>query len=233
MAERSPDEQPQAPNSDTGKVEPQINWGAVLLGATVLALGVAFLQDMIVRVLFAVIVFVGVFNLIKPAAPDPELENPVLDKLREPNTGLDRRKYGRLRAYTDRLLEHVRAMNRMAVDARQGKVSHRHASAELDRLAEMMRGVISEIRKAAGVPTPVTELESLASKRPQPQVIMPKSRRETGEGAEEEAPVGADAEEAEETRETALAVESSDGDEDEEKKEGIAGKEEEEEREEE
>ena len=70
------------------------------------------------------------------------------------DAGLDRRRYGRLRAHTDVMLDNVRAMNRLAVDARQGKMTQRLANAELDRLAEKIRTQVSDVRKTAGIPTP-------------------------------------------------------------------------------
>ena len=166
--------------------QPQVNWAGVLLAAAVMVMAVALIGNVFVRVVVSLIAFLGAFQLVRPTAAEPDVEQPLVYKTRGAGEGLDRRKYGKLRAYTQRLLEHVRSMNRLAVDARQGKMTHRHAHAELDRLAEMMRGVVAEVRKAAGVPTPSTSRDSLREKRPQPQVAMPKDRQEEGGKGEDE-----------------------------------------------
>ncbi len=114
------------------------------------------------------------------------VDNPLLDHLRDQKPGLDRRKYGRLRQHTERLLDHVRQMNRIAIDGRAGKVQPRHAHAEMDRLAALMRDNVDEIRKAAGVPTPMEEPTS--RRKAQPNVVLPKGQREHAEGTESSPP---------------------------------------------
>ena len=129
---------------------------------------------------------------------ETEVENPLLDELRAKKTGLDRRKYGRLRSSTDRLLDNVRTMNRIAIDGREGKLSPRHAHAELDRLAAKMGDLIDDIRKSAGIPTPPEE-PSQVGRVVQPQVVLPKAK---GTNPEPEAAV--------ETAEPAAEPESTD-----------------------
>ena len=180
--------EPNTPAPTESESTAQVNWGAVMLAAAVLVLATALVNNVVMRTLMALVAFMWAFSLMRPTAPETDVQTPMLDKLRSEGQGLDRRKYGRLRAYTDRILEHVRAMNRLAVDARQGKVTRRHAIAEMDRLTEMMRGVVQEIRKAAGIPTPAASLStSTSEKKPQPQVIMPKQRAEKEREAKKEA----------------------------------------------
>ncbi len=163
------------------------NWAGVGLAGLLLVLAVVVLENQIVRALVALgALLLAVYMSQQAAQEEPEVENPLLEQLRDSRKGLDRRKYGRLRAYTDRLLEHVRTMNRLAVDARQGKMSQRHAHAELDRLAAMMRDVVDEVRKAAGVPTPVKDL----APSPKPQVVFPRKGEEGAGDAVEVEPAG-------------------------------------------
>ena len=201
MAKHSRQQSPQARGSGgegarpaSGASQPHVNWGPVLFMATALLLVVGLVDDPIWRVGLALVLFLLAFRFALPSASEPvEVENPILEQMREPSVaGLDRRKYGRLRAYTERLLEHVRSMNRLAIDARQGKLTQRHANAELDRLMEMMRGVLGDVRKAAGVPTPAVNPGALDKSRPQPQVIMPSKKKRRAEyGAEVEKESGA------------------------------------------
>lgn len=144
-------------------VESGINWAGVAVGGLLLALLVAVIEPIWLRVAAAIAALV-VTIYIAHAQEEREIENPVLETARAGRPGLDRRKYGRLRAQTNRFLSHVREMNRVAVDARSGRVTQRHAHGELDRIASKMRDVVDEIRKSAGIPTP--EDEARTARRP-------------------------------------------------------------------
>ncbi len=154
-----------------------INWGVVGFGVILLMLATSAIPDTLLRVLAAAGIMILTF-LWSRSRPETELENPVLDKLHDKQFGLDRRKYGRLRSSTDRMLEHVREMNRIAVQGREGKLAPRHAQAELDRLAAAMRDLVEDVRRSAGVPTPMEDPSSRADK---PQVVIPKARTKPGE----------------------------------------------------
>ncbi len=154
------------------------NWLVVGAGALFLALAVLAFNQPAVRAVVAVVVFIAAFLMARPRDETP-VENPLLEQLRTHKDGLDRRKYGRLRSTTERLLDNVRQMNKIAIDGREGRLSPRHAHAELDRLAAIMRDVIDEIRKAAGVPTPAEEPKTRSGKVVQPSVVLPKATRET------------------------------------------------------
>jgi hypothetical protein len=163
MAERKP--------AETGV----INWAVVMFGGILLALAIIVLPDPFLRVLAVLIIYVFVIYLSQ-AREEPEVENPLLDKIQEKSGGLDRRKYGRLRSTTDRMLDQVRDMNRVAVEGREGKIAPRHAHAELDRMAATLREMTDEIRKSAGVPTPPEKAAPSVSSQ---QVVMPKAHGDT------------------------------------------------------
>lgn len=154
-----------------------INWGVVGFGIILLMLATSAIPDTLLRVLAAAGIMVLTF-LWSRSRPEAEIENPVLDKLHDSHFGLDRRKYGRLRSSTDRILEHVREMNRIAVQGREGKLAPRHAQAELDRLAAAMRDLVEDVRRSAGVPTP---MEQPSSRSDKPQVVIPKAQAGPGE----------------------------------------------------
>lgn len=166
------------------------NWAVVGLGILLLVLAVTAIPDIILRAIVAAIIMGGTFYLAQ-SREELQVENPLLDQLRtQRHEGLDRRKYGRLRSRTDRLLEQVRHMNRIAIEGREGKLSPRHAHAELDRIAALMRDTIDEIRKSAGVPTPIEGPASTrAGKVLQPQIVLPRASRDSVE--EEESPASA------------------------------------------
>jgi hypothetical protein len=172
------------------------NWIVVGAGALFLALAVLAFNDPLLRAVAAVVVFIAAFVMARPR-DDSTIENPLLEQLRTHKDGLDRRKYGRLRSTTERLLDNVRQMNKIAIDGREGRLSPRHAHAELDRLAAVMRDVIDEIRKAAGVPTPAEEPGPRSGKVAQPSVVLPKATRETEEAEEAEEAEGVTATEVE------------------------------------
>lgn len=170
------------------------NWIVVGAGALFLALAVLAFNDPLLRAVAAVVVFIAAFLMARPREEDT-VENPLLEQLRTHKDGLDRRKYGRLRSTTERLLDNVRQMNKIAIDGREGRLSPRHAHAELDRLAAVMRDVIDEIRKAAGVPTPAEEPGPKSGRAAGPSVVLPKAAREAEE--EEDAAATAKAKEVE------------------------------------
>jgi hypothetical protein len=173
------------------------NWFVVALGALIVAVAVLAVDQPLVRAV-AVLVGFGLTIFFARAREEPRVENPLLDQLRSTQKGLDRRKYGRLRSTTDRLLENVRQMNRIAIDGREGRLSPRHAHAELERLAAVMRDIIDDCRKSAGVPTPVEEPDNGPAKVV-PKVVLPKAQREAEEAAPREAAAEGQALEADET----------------------------------
>ena len=169
--------------------DPGTNWAVVGLGAIVLMLVNLALPDLFLRAMASAIILLATV-FWSQSRPEPDVENPLLDQLHDVKQhGLDRRKYGHLRSSTNYLLDHVRQMNRIAVEGREGKLAPRHAQAELDRLASKMRDMVDDIRKTAGVPTP----EGAASSREppaKPDIVIPKSGSELPEapGATEPAP---------------------------------------------
>jgi hypothetical protein len=64
--------------------------------------------------------------------------------------GADRRRYHRLRAQTDVLLDRVRQMNRVAAQARAGRRPPDDAEEELNRIEEEVYLLVPELRRAAG-----------------------------------------------------------------------------------
>ena len=150
-----------------------LNMQIVWFGALLMLLAVWVIPDNFFRAVAAVFVFVATFFIAQ--ARETEVESPVFEQLHQSRpAGLDRRKYGHLRSATERLLDEVRDMNRIAVEGREGKLSQRHAHAELDRLAAKMRDLVDEIRKSAGIPTPEESAAKADSSRP--QVVIPKAR---------------------------------------------------------
>ncbi len=154
-----------------------VNWAGVALGAVLLALVVFAIGSVFLRVVAAVGVLALTFYLTQVR----EAKNVAdLSLLSESDVvGLDRRKYGRLRDTTNHCLEKIRRMNQIGVDARAGKITQRHANAELDRLAAILRDLVPEIRKAAGIPTPVVQRRPTTGR-----VISPANRPVTAEAAD-------------------------------------------------
>ena len=150
-----------------------LNWAGIALGAVLLALLVAVIGSVLLRVVAAVGVLALTFYLTQVREANNIAD---LSMLSESDVGLDRRKYGRLRDTTNQLLNNVRRMNQIGVDARAGKITQRHANVELDRLAAMLLDLIREIRKAAGVPTPVVQRRPTTGR-----VISPANRPLTAE----------------------------------------------------
>ena len=152
-----------------------VNWPVVGFGVMALLIVVYIVPGQLPRTfLAAVIMILTVY--VAQSREETVVENPLFDQLHATHgEGLDRRKYGRLRSHTDRLLEHVRQMNRLAVEGREGKVAPRHAQAELDRLSGVMKDLVDDIRKTAGVPTPQGEPGRRGA---QPQIVMPKPGEE-------------------------------------------------------
>jgi hypothetical protein len=159
-----------------------INWAVVGVGALALAVAVSLADQPALRVIAAVVILIAVIYMAR-VREEQIVENPLLEQLRNQTDGLDRRKYGRLRSSTDRLLDHVRRMNRIAIDGREGRMSPRHAQAEMDRLAALMRDAIDDIRKTAGVPTPQDTAGERAGKAVQPKIVFPKGREPSGPAA--------------------------------------------------
>ena len=153
------------------------NWAVVGAGAILMALAVASIPDdkIFLRVILALIIMVVTLYWSRPRQ-EPVVENPLFDQLHSQQHGLDRRKYGRLRSTTDDLLDFIRQMNRVAVEGREGKLSPRHTQAELDRLAAKLRDIVDEIRKTAGVPTPLAEPGPQGRRPGHPKVVIPKAR---------------------------------------------------------
>ena len=159
-----------------------MNWPVVLFGGLVLVLLVAIIPDQFFRALAALFIFVATYFMAQ-SRDTAEVENPLLEQARTARPGLDRRKYGHLRAATERLLDEVRNMNRIAVEGREAKLSQHHAHAELDRLAGTMRDLVDEIRKSAGIPTPTQEKPE--SEQPvRPHVVIPKAKSDDAETTE-------------------------------------------------
>ncbi len=155
------------------------NWAGVALGAVLLAFVVFAIGSVFLRVVAAVGVLALTFYLTQVREANNVAD---LSMLSESDFGLDRRKYGRLRDTTNQLLDNVRRMNQIGVDARAGKITQRHANAELDRLAAVLRDLVPEIRKAAGIPTPVVQRRPTTGR-----VISPANRPVTAEAADSDA----------------------------------------------
>ncbi len=154
-----------------------LNWAGIALGAVLLALLVAVIGSVLLRVVAAVGILALTFYLTQVREANNMAD---LSMLSESDVGgLDRRKYGRLRDTTNQLLENVRRMNQIGVDARAGKITQRHANVELDRLAATLRDLVQEIRKSAGIPTPVVERRPTTGR-----VISPANRPLTAEAAD-------------------------------------------------
>jgi hypothetical protein len=160
------------------------NWAVVIFGTILLALAVVAIGDdkIFLRVFAAAAIMLVTFYWSR-SRQEPTLENPLFDQLHSQQHGLDRRKYGRLRSSTDDLLDFIREMNRIAVEGREGKLSPRHAQAEIDRLAAKLRDSVDEIRKAAGVPTPLDEGTDRKARPAHPQVVLPKARPDADPGS--------------------------------------------------
>ena len=152
-----------------------INWAVVGVGAIFMALTMAAIQEQIFARIVVALAILGITVWWSRPRQDPVVENPLFEQLHSKQHGLDRRKYGKLRSTTEELLDLVRQMNRVAVEGREGKLSPRHTQAELDRLAAKLRDVVDEIRKTAGVPTPLAEPGPRASRPGHPKVVIPKA----------------------------------------------------------
>jgi hypothetical protein len=153
-----------------------INWAVVGVGAIFMALTMAAIQEQIFGRIVVALAILGITVWWSRPRHEPLVENPLFDQLHSQQHGLDRRKYGKLRSTTDDLLDYIRQMNRVAVEGREGKLSPRHTQAELDRLAAKLRDVVDEIRKTAGVPTPLAEPGPRDTHRGHPKVVIPKAQ---------------------------------------------------------
>lgn len=172
----------------------RLNWSVIWFGALVLVMAVALIPDQFLRAIAAIFIFVTTFFIAQSREAEV-VENPLLEHARMAKPGLDRRKYGHLRSATERLLEQVREMNRIAIEGREGKLSQRHAHAELDRLAAKMVDLVDDIRKSAGIPTP-TEEKPESEQVVRPKVVIPRAksgpeRGPSGVAAERGQPPGA------------------------------------------
>ena len=67
------------------------------------------------------------------------------------------RVFRELRSQVVLLLEHVRRLNWIAVDAERGFRNQEEAMREMDEIENEIREIITDVRKAAGRPTVVTE----------------------------------------------------------------------------
>ncbi len=152
-----------------------INWAVVGVGAIFMALTMAAIQEQILGRIVVALAILGITIWWSRPRQEPVVENPLFEQLHSQQHGLDRRKYGKLRSTTEELLDVVRQMNRVAVEGREGKLSPRHTQAELDRLAAKLRDVVDEIRKSAGVPTPLAEPSPRGSRPGHPKVVIPKA----------------------------------------------------------
>jgi len=152
-----------------------INWAVVGVGAITMALTMAAIQEQIFARIVVALAILGITVWWSRPRQEPLIENPLFEQLHSQQHGLDRRKYGKLRSTTEDLLDLVRQMNRVAVEGREGKLSPRHTQAELDRLAAKLRDVVDDIRKTAGVPTPLAEPSPRAPRGGHPKVVIPKA----------------------------------------------------------
>lgn len=70
-----------------------------------------------------------------------------------------KRRFTGLRKHVMQLLDEIRRLNWMAVDAERGFRSHDDAMREMDAIEERLQAIISEIRRTAGRRTPEADLE--------------------------------------------------------------------------
>jgi len=180
--------------------DPGTNWAVVGLGVITLMLVNLALPDLFLRAMASAIIMLATV-FWSQSRPETDVENPLLDQLHDVKQhGLDRRKYGHLRSSTNHLLDHVRQMNRIAVEGREGKLAPRHAQAELDRLASKMRDMVEDIRKTAGIPTPMDTARS-REEPAKPDIVIPKATpvRPEAPAATEPAPAPAPPRDPDET----------------------------------
>jgi hypothetical protein len=75
----------------------------------------------------------------------------VVDLVHElPSDRVHQRRFGRLRAQVQQLLDEIRRLNWMAVDAERGFRSREKALREMDSIEERLKILIAEIRDTAG-----------------------------------------------------------------------------------
>lgn len=74
-----------------------------------------------------------------------------------PADRVGKRRYLRLRSQVQHLLDGIRRLNWMAVDAERGFRSRDKASEEMDRIEGRLKEMIEEIRSTAGQMSPETE----------------------------------------------------------------------------
>lgn len=74
-----------------------------------------------------------------------------------PAERVHKRRFVRLRSQVQQLLDEIRRLNWMAVDAERGFRSREKALAEMDRIEERLKDLIAEIRTTAGQISPSDE----------------------------------------------------------------------------
>lgn len=67
-----------------------------------------------------------------------------------PSNKVHQRRFVRLRSHVQQLLEEIRRLNWMAVDAERGFRNHETAAREMDRIEGRLKELIEEIRVTAG-----------------------------------------------------------------------------------
>lgn len=74
-----------------------------------------------------------------------------------PAERVHKRRFVRLRSQVQQLLDEIRRLNWMAVDAERGFRSREKALSEMDRIEERLKELIAEIRSTAGQISPTDE----------------------------------------------------------------------------
>lgn len=77
--------------------------------------------------------------------------------MQSPAERVHKRRFVRLRSQVQQLLDEIRRLNWMAVDAERGFRSREKALREMDRIEERLKDLIAEIRTTAGQISPSDE----------------------------------------------------------------------------
>ncbi|NIQ55088.1 MAG: hypothetical protein GWN71_17355 [Gammaproteobacteria bacterium] len=77
-----------------------------------------------------------------------------------------RRRFVRLRAQVQQLLDEIRRLNWMAVDAERGFRDRETAAEEMDAIEDRLKDMIADIRSTAGQMTPESERASVREGEP-------------------------------------------------------------------
>lgn len=80
-----------------------------------------------------------------------------------PSKRFHKRRFLRLRERVDRLLDEVRRLNRLAVDAERGFRSRDAAGKQMQAIEARMGELLDEIRESAGIEAPLGEVESASA----------------------------------------------------------------------